>query len=401
MKHFKVLVLGTGTGGLSITAKLAEYISAVDIGIVDPSEFHFYQPFWTLVGGGVGTKEETRRETKTLMPKGVDWIKRRVVKVHPEKKNVELDNSELVSYEYLIIATGLKLDWDKIEGLSGCLGKNGVCSIYEYNQVDYVKECIGNLKSGVALFIMPPTPIKCAGAPQKIMYLADSVFRKNGVRDKIEVRFATAGKAIFGVPEFAAALDKVVASKSIQTHFQHKLTGIDAEKKIAFFEITAADGSVSKESLRYDMLHVVPTMSAHDYIRDSGLAVREGDQKGWLAVDKSTLQHTKYPNIFGLGDVTGIPNSKTGAAIRKQYPIVLRNLMAVMNGMKLEELYDGYSSCPLVVDFGKVILAEFGYDNTLMPSFPFDQTKPRTSMWILKRYLLPKMYWWGMIKGRF
>ena len=401
MEHYKVLVLGSGSGGLAVTSKILEYLSPVDVAIVDPSTYHYYQPFWTLVGGGVGTKEETRKENKDLIPDGVTWFKQAVSKVNPEKKTVTLVSDQIVTYDYLIVSTGLKLNWEKIDGLTGHLGKNGVCSIYEYDQVDYVKECLKNMKAGVALFIMPSTPIKCAGAPQKIMYLADSMFRQNGVRDKIQVHFAAAGKVIFGVPEFAQALDKVVKEKNIQTHFMHKLVGIDAAKKTAVFDVTAADGVVTKKSMQYDMLHVVPSMSAHSYVAESGLAFEEGDLKGWLAVNKFTLQHLKYPNIFGVGDVTGVPNSKTGAAIRKQYPVVVKNLISAMNGMKLDEAYDGYSSCPLIVDYGKVILAEFGYDNKLMPSFPFDQTIPRKSMWILKRWMLPFLYWYGMVKGRF
>jgi sulfide:quinone oxidoreductase len=401
MAHFKVLVLGSGSGGLAVTSKLLEYLSPVDVAIVDPSTYHYYQPFWTLVGGGVGNKEETRKENKDLIPDGVTWFKHAVSKVNPEKNSVSLVNDQQVTYDYLVVSTGLKLNWDKIGGLADNLGKNGVCSIYEYNQVDYVKDCIRNLKTGVALFIMPPTPIKCAGAPQKIMYLADSTFRQNGVRDKVQVHFAAAGKVIFGVPEFAKALDKVVKEKNIQTHFMHKLVGIDAAEKTAFFDVTGSDGTDTKKSMQYDMLHVVPSMSAHSYVAESGLAFEEGDLKGWLAVNKFTLQHLKYPNIFGVGDVTGVPNSKTGAAIRKQYPVVVKNLISKMNGMKLDEAYDGYSSCPLIVDYGKVILAEFGYDNKLMPTFPFDQTAPRTSMWILKRWLLPILYWYGIVRGRF
>ena len=401
MQHFTVLVLGSGSAGLSVTSKLLEYLSPVDVAIVEPSAHHYYQPFWTLVGGGIGTKEEARKEIIDLIPDGVTWLKVAVSKVHPEAKTVTLADDRVVSYDYLIVATGLTLNWDKIEGLDGNLGKNGVCSIYEFEQVDYVKECIHNLKTGVALFIMPPTPIKCAGAPQKIMYLADSSFRQNGIRDKIQVHFATAGKVIFGVPEFARALEEVVKEKNIQTHFMHKLVGIDAAKRIAYFDVTDSEGKVTKTSMHYDMLHVVPSMSAHSYVAESGLAFDDGDQKGWLAVNKFTLQHVKYHTIFGLGDVTGVPNSKTAAAIRKQYPVVVKNIISHMNGMKLDEHYDGYSSCPLVVDYGKVVLAEFGYDNKLMPTFPFDQTLPRSSMWILKRWLLPVMYWHGMVKGRF
>lgn len=223
---------------------------------------------------------------------------------------------------------------------------------------------------------------------------------KKASEKKAKIQFASAGKAIFGIPTFAATLDDVAKAKNIELLFSHKIIAVDAEKKEAIFEFAAADGSVTKEHLKYDLLHLVPTMSAHSFISESGLAFEEGDQKGWLAVDKFTLQHLKYSNIFGIGDVTGIPNSKTGAAIRKQYPIVAKNLLAVMNGQKPTEKYDGYSSCPMVVGIGKVMLAEFGYDGVLMPSFPLDPSVPRSSMWILKKYILPKVYWLGMLKGR-
>ena len=181
--------------------------------------------------------------------------------------------------------------------------------------------------------------------------------------------------------------------------FAHKLISVDAENKKAEFDVTDADGKVTRETQSYDFLHVVPTMSAHSYVAESGLAFTEGDQKGWLAVNKETLQHLKFSNIFGIGDVTGVPNSKTGAAIRSQYPIVAANLLSVMKDEAPEEKYNGYSSCPLITEIGKVMLAEFGYDGKLMPTFPLDPTIPRRSYWHLKKDLLPLLYWHGMLKG--
>lgn len=398
--QYKIIIIGGGTGGITMAAHLKRHMDLGSIAIVDAAQKHFYQPLWTLVGGGVVSKAESAKPEAEVIPPGVDWIQKSCTKIDPKTKSVILSDGAKINYEFLIVASGLRLAWEKIEGLSGNLGKNGICSIYEYDQVDTAKQMIENFKGGTAVFIMPPVPIKCAGAPQKIMYLADDVFNRNGLKGKAQVVFATAGKAMFGVPVFSQALDKVVQRRGIETKFSHKLVAVKAAEKLAVFETTAADGKIVRAEIKYDLLHVVPPMVAPALIADSDLAFTEGDQKGWMAVDKFTLQSLKYPEIFGIGDVTGVPNSKTAAAIRKQSPVVVQNLLQVMQGKAPTARYDGYSSCPLVTGFGKVILAEFGYDGKLMPTFPFDQTKERRSMWILKRYLLPILYWKGMLKGR-
>ncbi len=397
---FKILILGGGSGGISLAARLSKTVPSGQIGIVEPSETHSYQPLWTLAGAGVVSKEQTQKSEASLIPAGVEWIKDRVAAIDPENKSVSTVAGRQLSYEFLVVATGLKLNWGKIEGLGENLGKNGICTIYEYDQVDNTAQMLNEFNGGTAVFVMPPTPIKCAGAPQKIMYLADNIFRNRGVRQNCTIKFATAGKGMFGIPVFAEALTKVAQEKGVQPYYQHKIVGVDAAKKEAIFDVNDESGQVTRQSLKYDLLHLVPTMSAHDFISNSPLlAVQEGEQKGWLAVDKFTLQHLKYPNIFGIGDVTGVPNSKTGAAIRKQYPVVAQNLLSVMNGRSPEAKYDGYSSCPLITEIGKVMLAEFGYDSKLMPTFPLDPVIPRRSYWFLKRYLLPRLYWQGMMKG--
>lgn len=397
--NHKILILGAGAGGISVAAKLKRNFKDGEIAIIDPSENHYYQPLWTVAGAGLMSKIDTEKKQKDQIPKGVVWIQEKVVSIDPISQTVSLSQNKVVGYDFLVIATGLKLNWDKIEGLGDNLGKNGICSIYQFDQIDYTARMIQEFKGGTALFVMPPPPIKCAGAPQKIMYLADAIFRDHGIRNQTQIQFATAGKAMFGVPVFAAALDEIVKEKDIEPKFLHKIVGVDAEKKEALFDVTNTDGTISRKSLKYDLLHLVPTMSAHSFISESSLAFQDGDQKGWLSVDKHTLQHLKYPNIFGVGDVIGVPNSKTGAAVRKQYPIVVKNLLAVIAGKTPTEKYDGYSSCPLITDIGKVMLAEFGYDGKLMPTFPLDPAIPRRSYWHIKKDLLPKLYWYGMLKG--
>lgn len=396
---YKVLILGGGTGGIAVAAKLSRSLDSGEIAIVEPAEKHYYQPFWTLAGAGLMDKSVTEKDERDLIPNGVDWIKESVLSIDPVKKVVQLSHNMLIQYDYLVVATGLQLNWEKIEGLKESLGKNGVISVYQYDQIDYASEQIQKFQGGKAVFVMPPTPIKCAGAPQKVMYIAENIFRNHGIRHKTEVVFATAGKAMFGVPIFATALDKIVKERDIHPRFLHKITKINGEKKEATFDVTDSSGNVHSESINFDLIHVVPPMSAHKFISESSLAFTDGDQKGWLAVDKETLQHLTYKNIFGVGDVTGVPNSKTGAAIRKQYPIVVKNLLCVMNGEAPTEKYDGYSSCPLITEIGKVMLAEFGYDGKLMPTFPLDPAIPRRSYWHLKKDLLPKLYWYGMMKG--
>lgn len=398
----RILIVGAGSGGISVAARLARLRYARSITILDPVEEHFYQPLWTLAGAGIVAKEGSKRAQKELIPKGVAWVKEAACGFRPGDNAVVTESGTTLHYNVLIVANGLEVNFAAIPGVVGNLGKGGLCSIYQYDQVDKTAAMIRSFKGGTAVFTMPPVPIKCAGAPQKIMYLADDVWRASGARRDTMIKFATAGATIFGIKEFAGPLMEVVKRKGIEPLYQHRLVEVKAEEKVALFEViepTPTGSQTKVRSIAYDLLHVVPPMRAPKSIRESILASAEAGQVGWLAVDKHSLQHKTFPNIFGLGDVTGIPNSKTGAAIRKQAPVVVENVQRFLVGEPVKGAYDGYSSCPLVTGIGKVILAEFGYDGNLMPSFPLDPTKERRIYWHLKKDLLPRMYWHGMLKG--
>jgi sulfide:quinone oxidoreductase len=403
MKQFKILIVGGGSGGISLAARLARLGFRGQIGLIEPSETHDYQPLWTLAGVGLVAKEKTRKSEADFIPTGVEWIKDSVTAFHPERNAVTTSATGEVRYDALIVATGLELNFEKIKGLEGHLGRDGLFSVYQYDQVDAAAQMIRSFVGGTAIFTMPPVPIKCAGAPQKVMYLADNLWRQRGVRDRARILFTAAGPVIFGVKEFAEALTKVVKRKGIEALFQYKLVEVIPSRKVAIFDVTEAtpDGPrVTSKEIAYDIMHVVPPMSAPKVVRDSVLASAEEGQKGWLEVDKFTLQHKRFPNVFGIGDVTGVPNSKTGAAIRKQAPVLAENVRSFLAGVPLPGKYDGYASCPLITEVGKVMLAEFGYDGKLMPTFPLDPTKERRLYWHLKKDLLPPMYWYGMLKGR-
>lgn len=393
--HHQILIIGGGNAGISVAAQLKRANKSLEIAIVEPNEKHYYMPAWTLVGGGVFNMKNTIRDERDVMPKNITWIKEYVSTFEPDKNTVILKSGGRLTYDFLIVAAGIQMNWHQIPGLTETLGKNGVTSNYHKDYAAYTWECLQSLQNGdTALFTAPTTPVRCGGAPQKIMYLAGDYCRKKKIDAQIE--FTSGGSVIFGIKKYADELMKLVHKYNIQLNFKHDLIAIDGNHRIATFKVTAPDGSTTEVQKKFKMIHVVPPQSAPDFVSASPLA----DAKGWVDVNKFTLQHERYPSIFGLGDVTNTPNAKTGAAIRKQAPVVVKNLLALMNGKSLSASYSGYGSCPLVAGYGKLILAEFGYDNKIMETFPFDQSKPRWSMYLLKKYILPWLYWHKILKGQ-
>ncbi len=393
--HYQVLIVGGGTAGLTVAARLANSGRVGSIGLIEPSGKHYYQPIWTLVGGGVFPKEISERNEADYIPHGVDWIQDRAESFDPDNNSVTTADSGVVTYDYLVVAAGIQLDWDKIPGLKESVGKPGagVCSNYSYQTVSSTWENIKNLKGGKALFTQPGTPIKCAGAPQKIMYLTAHHLQKNGLSSQVDVHFYSAGAGIFGVKIYADTLYQVIDRYGINTHFEHELTALDPDNKQATFKNLATGEEVTSD---YTMIHVTPPQSAPDFIKNSPLAA----ETGWVEVNPETTQHVRYDNVFALGDCSNMPTSKTGAAIRKQAPTTAENLLARIEGRTLPKHYNGYTSCPLVTGYGRLVLAEFDYEKNPQESFPFDQSKERYSMYALKAYGLPRMYWNGMLQGR-
>lgn len=392
-KKHKIVIVGGGTAGLTVASKIAGKFRDGEIAVIEPSEKHYYQPLWTLVGGGVYPKDVTERSEKDFMPAGVTWIKDRVAEFDPENNAVVTAGGDRIAYDFMVVCPGIQLNWDAVKGLKDAVGKNGVCSNYSYQTVDSTWENIRNLKSGIAVFTQPNTPIKCGGAPQKIAYLAEDYFRGHGVRDNITVKFFTGTPTIFTSPHYAPTLAKHCADTGIETNFKMNLTEIRADKKEAVF--TNLD--TNEETVQpYDMIHVTPPMGPPDFVKNSVL----GNEGGWVDVDKATLRHNKYANIFSLGDASSLPTSKTGAAIRKQAPVLAQNLMSAIRGEALTAEYNGYTSCPLVTGYDSLIMAEFGYDLQPQETFPFDQNKERYSMYLVKKHVLPKLYWHGMLRGR-
>jgi sulfide:quinone oxidoreductase len=400
MLRHAVVVVGGGAAGIAVSASLRARKPDLDIAIIDPADIHYYQPGWTMVGAGVFQANSTARAMASLIPAGVRWIKAAVASFEPENNAVILEDGRVVQYERLVVAPGLKLNWDGIPGLSETLGRNGVTSNYRFDLAPYTWQLAQELKNGRAIFTQPPMPIKCAGAPQKAMYLSADHWRRQGTLGNIQIDFFNAGGVLFGVKEYVPALMEYVARYKINLQFQHNLTRIDGKARTAWFTRTAPDGSKTELAEKFDMIHVVPPQIAPDFLRASPLA----DAVGWLDVEPTTLRHKAFANIYGLGDATNTPNAKTAAAARKQAPIVAHNLLkdsgTIIAG---DAISDGYGSCPLTVERGRIVLAEFGYGNKLLPSFPqwlLNGKRPTRLAWLLKERVLPSLYWHAMLKGK-
>ncbi|KAJ2939745.1 hypothetical protein O0L34_g17936 [Tuta absoluta] len=396
----KLLVVGGGSGGCTMASKFANRKETKGgVIIIEPSCYHYYQPLWTLVGAGVKTLEQTRRSMKAVLPKGPLWLQDYAETIVPENNQVRTRYGDIINYEYIIIAAGLVYDYNRVPGLMPALldPNSGVSTIYDSAFVDKVWKDLQQFKGGEAVFTYPDTAIKCPGAPQKIAYLTDAYLRKTGIREKSNIRYNTCMPVIFGVKKYAESLLKVVERKNIHVNYKHVLKAVDHGNKEATFKV--GDGEEVK--FPYDMLHAVPPMVTPDFLfKNKDLT----DAAGFLNVDKHTLQSTKYPNVFGIGDCTTTPNSKTAAAIAKQSWVVEQNLLLQMAGKAPLHKYDGYGACPLLTEYGKCILAEFLYEGKLHETFPFDQvfqSKETTVAYYMKKDLFPFIYWNFMLRGMY
>jgi len=397
MAQSRILIVGGGAAGLTAASQLRRARPELALTLLEPSGDHYYQPGWTLVGGGVFSLEQTHRQEADLIPPGVEWIQEGAAAFDPAAGSVTTTSGRTLPYDVLVVAMGLRLCWEAIDGLAEALGQGGVCSNYSREHAPYTWQAIQAFRGGNAVFTCPPMPIKCPGAPQKIAYLADDIFHRDpAVAPRTTVIYATATPGIFGVPTYAAPLRQVVARRGIDARYNHVLQAVRPQAREAVFRVQEGEQS-RQEVIPYDLLHVTPPMAAPEVVASSPLAA--GGPGGFVEVDQYSLQHKRFANVFALGDVAGMPNSKTAAAIRGQAPVLVANLLALLDERPLSARYDGYSCCPLITGYGKVIMAEFNYEQQPVPSFPLDPTQERWSMWVVKKDLLPWIYWNRMLRG--
>jgi len=391
---YKLVVVGGGAGGCGTASKFAGKLGGKDqVAIIEPAETHYYQPLWTLVGGGLKDISQTGRPMQWCLPKKATWLKDSVACFKPEENKLVTAEGDVVSYQYLVVAMGLELKYDKIKGLPEAFNTPGVGSNYSTKYVEKTWEAIRDFKGGNAVFTLPNGLIKCPGAPQKIMYIAEETIRESGI--KANFHYFTSLPVLFGCKKYADALWEICNDRNINVNLRHHLVEVKPESKEAVFENLDSKELVT---IGYDLLHVTPPMGPSDVLAENkDLA----DPAGFLSVDKETLQHTKYPNIFGIGDCTNVPTAKTAASVAAQLGIIRKNLTAAMSSQSLQAKFDGYTSCPLVTGKSSLILAEFDFQTPPQPleTFPINQAKERWIMYQLKAHLMAPLYWYGLIKG--
>lgn len=423
-----IVIVGAGTGALMVLARLRRALSHPIITIIAPNETHIYQPGQIFVAAGEYKPQDIIFNNRGYIGEDVRWIKEEVKSFDPDHHKLTTQNGQEVTYDFLIVATGIQTHYEKIQGLtSDMIGNNGISSVYlsdlaagtakgaetTHTWFNDVREA-SKTSTPRVLCTQPSTPIKCGGAPQKILYLCDDYLRKEKLT--AEFTFATAGEKLFALPQIDEALHKAQERYgNITNKFGHDLIRIDPIAKTATFHHKyEVQGQYDKElqeydmidkeeeeevTLEYDFIHITPPMSAVDAVANSQLAWQKGTAAGWLEVDRETLQHKRYPNVFGIGDTCGIPMGKTGGSARHQAPVVVENLVAAMNGEQLQGKYDGYTVCPLKTAYGEIIMAEFNYDG-LAPSFPsLNPATPRWLWWEFDLYALQPLYRYAMLNG--
>uniref|UniRef100_A0A3B4Z5J5 Sulfide:quinone oxidoreductase, mitochondrial n=2 Tax=Stegastes partitus TaxID=144197 RepID=A0A3B4Z5J5_9TELE len=389
-QHYKMLVLGGGSGGITMSARMKRMMGAENVAVVEPSEMHYYQPIWTLVGAGAKSVASSGRPTASVMPPGVKWVKSKVQEINPDTNTVRTDDGTEV-FSYILI--NVHSSYMQIKGLPEGLEHPKIGSNYSIQTVEKTWKALQNFKEGNAVFSFPNTPVKCPGAPQKIMYLSDAFLRKTGKRAKANVIYNTSLPVLFGIKKYADSLWEVVKRRDLQVNLRHNLIEVRADKQEAVFENLDKPGET--KVFEYEMLHVAPPMGPHLVVKGSPLA----DETGWLDVNKETLQHNKYPNVFGIGDCTNLPTPKTAAAVAAQSAILNRTISKILKNEKPDKKYDGYTSCPLVTSYNTVILAEFDYNGQPLETFPINQAKERRSMYHMKADVMPHLYWHGLLRG--
>ncbi|XP_014254860.1 sulfide:quinone oxidoreductase, mitochondrial isoform X1 [Cimex lectularius] len=396
-KSCKLLVLGGGTGGCTVASKFACKLGKDKVIIVEPTLEHYYQPMLTLIGGGIKKLDDAKRQMKDVLPKGAIWVNDRVVYIEPGTNTVRTENGTEISYEYLVIALGIDMNFNKIPGLVEGLEENNsqVCSNYSPKYVNKTFKSLQKIKKGQAVFSFPNTPVKCAGAPLKACLISEDYFRKENKRDNIKVIYRTSLPTIFSAKHYASKLLELCEQRDIDVGLKKELVKVKTLSKEAIFR--NIERPAETETIKYAMLHVTPPMSAPNVLK-TGLKLV--DSNGFLNVNKATLQHIEYKNIYGIGDCTNLPTSKTAAAVAAQSGVLFENLLADMKGDKTPKAtYDGYTSCPLVTGYQNCIMAEFDYNLQPLETFPIDQRNEHRSMYFMKKDIMPLLYWHAMLKG--
>ncbi len=397
----RIIIIGAGAAGTALANRLVRRLEGAQITLIDPRQNHLYQPGLTLVATGLKPANYVVSDTADWLPKGVNWLPERVAAVDAEAKSVSTESRQTLGYDWLVVAPGLMLNHDAIEGFSlDMVGENGIGALYagpEYAARTWQAASRFTEEGGTGLFTRPATEMKCAGAPLKHTFLIDDIARRAGNASRMNMVYAAPQSSLFGVPIVAEKVRMLFDDRGVDTMMNRTLTAIDAGAKRATFAT-----ETGSEDVEYDYIHVVPPQRAPEFVVQSGLAwADKWTDQGWVECDKATLRHLRYPEIFALGDVAGVPKGKTAASVKWQVPVVEDHIVAGIQGHEGTQTYNGYTSCPMITRIGRAMLVEFDYNNDLVPSFP-GIIAPLEELWIswLMKEVALKATYNAMLRGK-
>ncbi|MBA4262597.1 MAG: pyridine nucleotide-disulfide oxidoreductase [Comamonadaceae bacterium] len=398
----RIVIVGGGAAGLACASQLAARLQGASITVVDARQEHYYQPGFTLVASGIKPQNYVVSSTGSYIPKGVTWVTEAVAEIDPEGNKVVTASGKTLPYDFLIVATGLELHYAGIEGMdTGRIGQNGMGSIYHSPQAASATwQALSTFadKGGVGVFGRPAGEMKCAGAPLKYTFITDDHLRRRKNRGKAELLYMAHSKVLFGVPIVAEKVRMLFLDRGVKVNHEHVLQAIDLGKRIATYKTPTGTAEQA-----YDFINVVPPMRAPEVVRNSPLPWTEGPfaVDGWMEVDRDTLRHKRYPKVFGLGDIAGVPKGKTAASVKWQVPVALDHLIGDISGQPSKEIFNGYTSCPLITRLGQAMLIEFDYKDNLIMSFP-GVIAPLEELWIswVMKTMALKPTYIAMLRGR-
>lgn len=398
----RIVIAGGGAAGLTAASRLAAALDGASITVVDPRKAHWYQPGFTLVAAGIKPQDYVVSDTASYVPRGVEWVSEKVAEIDPEGQKVVTDSGKVLPYDFLIVALGLELHYAGIEGMDTArIGQDGLGSIYHSPQAaaaTWGAMSQFSKTGGVGVFGRPAGEMKCAGAPLKYTFITDDRLRRAGQRGKAELVYMAQSKSLFGVPIVAEKVRMLFQDRGVKVRHEHVLQSIDLGKRIATYKTPTGTAEQN-----YDFINVVPPMRAPEPVRNSPLPWTEGAfaADGWMEVDRDTLRHKRYPNVFGVGDVAGVPKGKTAASVKWQVPVALDHLIGDISGKASQEVYNGYTSCPLITRLGQAMLIEFDYKDNLITSFP-GVIAPLEELWIswVMKTMALKPTYISMLRGK-
>lgn len=389
-RHHDVVVLGAGNAGISLAARLRR-LGCRDVLVVAPSATHLYRPMLNYVGGGQAALAELTMSTRSVVPRGVEWLRDRAVAVHPDRHEVETAKGERVGYTDLVVATGLEEDLGAVEGLEPALVSGWASTPHLEDRAERTWEAMRPMRRGRVVFTLPPEPAPCGGTGLKPLFLAADHWRRTGALRDVEIHLVTPFASVLDLPVVDGTLGARLEALGVRVHHGARVASLDHVSRTV--RVASAGGTTTLEQV--DHAVVVP-----HYRGPSWLAALSSGDAGLVDVDPETMAHRAAPDVWSLGDVADLRTRPSGGGLRRQVDVLSDNIARRRLGQELRR-YDGYTIIPVTTDRRRVLLAEMDRDGVPQPTVRWpDLTSPSTWLWAFDRYVEPRVYRYALLRGR-